>query len=830
MANEKKDITVFAETNFRNMRRKFGIKPDDRRRHMYVVGKTGMGKSTLLENMIIDDIRKGRGVAVVDPHGDLAEQILAFIPKTRINDVIYFNPADTQYPVAFNILESVGDDYKHLVAYGLVGVFKKIWADSWGPRMEYILTNTILVLLDYPGSTLLGVMRVLVDKSYRKKVVAKVTDPVVKTFWADEFSNYSEKFRTEAIAPIQNKVGQFLSSSIIRNIVGQSKSTIEMRQIMDEQKILIMNLSKGRVGEENSALLGAMMITKLQIAAMSRVDIPEKDRIDFYLYVDEFQNFATDSFAGILSEARKYRLNLIMAHQYIEQLGDEVKYAVFGNVGTMLIFRIGANDALEIEPEFGPQFVAQDIVNLNKYNFIIRLMIDGIATEPFSAIGLPPVSSEEASSADKVIKVSRERYARPQEIVEDRIIRWSGVEIIKKPVEEKKDSEPDADDQDQDEMDDDLSSFVDQTTERPLETEQDESVFDAPVNTAGMIPDLPTAEEIASSSIATSQNNGSEIITESVEMEQPQGVNIGSPDTPLFAPANFIPGEDEFIPATIPDEPKEVIQEVSIKKAEVQIVPDAMKVEDKPVQEVVVDLEEDVDGVLSDKKKINFIQTDLSDKDESAVDSNKPVVSLFDLRHGNAPTVNFSGGSVKDSKAKNRDNKQDEQKNRDTTEQSKSGQDKRVDNTVHKEETERKNDRQKEVREDIKINNQEKPNQQSNVASQDQRNGSESSSVEQLQPKKKRKRNRKRNRNRESESIQEPRQQNNRDQKSSEDPKPINQSQQQAGDRQPSQSQHSQGSQLVPENKQEKKHEDNQSDKSSDDGDATTKISLDDFI
>jgi len=422
------EITVFAETNFRNQRRKFGIKLDDRRRHMYLVGKTGMGKSTLLENMIVNDIRAGRGVALVDPHGDLAEAVLQFIPNNRVNDVIYFNPADTQFPVAFNILESVGEDYKHLVAYGLVGVFKKIWADSWGPRMEYIMTNTILALLDYPGSTLLGVMRMLVDKAYRKKVVTKLTDPVVKTFWTDEFANYTEKFRTEAIAPIQNKVGQFLSSAIIRNIVGQSKSTIEMREIMDNQKILIMNLSKGRVGEENSALLGAMMITKLQIAAMSRVDIPESERKDFYLYVDEFQNFATDSFAGILSEARKYRLCLIMAHQYFEQLGDVVKAAVFGNVGTMIIFRVGASDAAELELEFAPQFLPADIVNLKKYCFCMRLMVDGVATEPFSAIGLPPVTGT-TDNSQKVIRVSRERYARPQNLVEDRIIRWSGVEV-----------------------------------------------------------------------------------------------------------------------------------------------------------------------------------------------------------------------------------------------------------------------------------------------------------------------------------------------------------------------------------------------------------------
>ncbi|MBU0732233.1 type IV secretion system DNA-binding domain-containing protein [Patescibacteria group bacterium] len=425
---DNKEITIFGETNYRNQRRKFGIMQDDRRRHAYIVGKTGMGKSTMIENMVIDDIRKGNGLAIVDPHGDLAEKIIKFIPPERTNDVIYFNPADIENPVAFNILENINPDYKHLIAYGLVGVFKKIWADSWGPRMEYILTNTILALIEYPGATLLGLMRMLVDKTYRKKVVSKVTDPVVKTFWTDEFSNYSEKFRTEAIAPIQNKVGQFIASSIIRNIVGQSKSSFDPREIMDEGKILIMNLSKGRVGEENSALLGAMMITKIQLAAMSRVDVPEEERRDFYLYVDEFQNFATEAFANILSEARKYRLSLVLAHQYIEQLSDEVRAAVFGNVGTMIAFRVGANDAEELEKEMAPAFTAQNLVNIEKYNFFLKLMINGVSSSPFSAIGLPPATGG-VGNDEKIIRVSRERFAKPRAIVEDRILRWSGVEM-----------------------------------------------------------------------------------------------------------------------------------------------------------------------------------------------------------------------------------------------------------------------------------------------------------------------------------------------------------------------------------------------------------------
>ncbi len=422
---EENEITVFAETNFRNSYRRFGIKTDDRRRHMYLIGKTGMGKSTVLENMIINDIMAGRGVALVDPHGDLAEKIMDYIPTNRINDVIYFNPADIDYPIAFNVVEQVDPHLRHLVASGLIGVFNKLWADSWGPRLEYILRNTILAILDYPGSTLLAVTRMLSDKNFRKKVIEKIKDPVVKSFWVNEFAGYAASFASEAVSPIQNKVGQFLSSSLIRNIVGQVKSSIDPREIMDQGKILILNLSKGRIGEDNSALLGAMMITKIQLAAMSRVELPEKERKDFYLYIDEFQNFATDSFANILSEARKYRLNLIMAHQYIEQLGETIEAAVFGNIGTLVVFRVGAADAEELVKEFLPVFTEEDLVNLPKYEFYIKLMIDGIASDPFSARGLSPLSEEEKTdNREKVIKVSRERYAKQRAIVEDKISRW----------------------------------------------------------------------------------------------------------------------------------------------------------------------------------------------------------------------------------------------------------------------------------------------------------------------------------------------------------------------------------------------------------------------
>lgn len=424
MTNEDQ-ITVFGETSYRSQTRKFGIKTDDRRRHMYFIGKTGMGKSTILENMIVEDMRAGRGVAVVDPHGDLAEKIIQYVPTDRINDVIYFNPADMEFPIAFNVIEQVEPHLRHLVASGLIGVFQKLWADSWGPRLEYILRNAILAILDYPGSTLLGVTRLLADKKFRKKVIEKIQDPVVKAFWVNEFASYADKFASEAVSPIQNKVGQFLSSSLMRNIVGQVKSSINLREVMDSKKILILNLSKGRIGEDNSSLLGAMMITKIQLAAMSRVDIPEHERQDFYLYIDEFQNFTTESFANILSEARKYKLNLIMAHQYVEQLGEKVEAAVFGNVGTMVVFRVGAADAEELVKEFTPVFTEEDMVNLPKYHFYIKLMIDGITSNPFSAKGLAPLSAaEKTDNVEKVIRVSRERYAKSKEIVEEKIMRW----------------------------------------------------------------------------------------------------------------------------------------------------------------------------------------------------------------------------------------------------------------------------------------------------------------------------------------------------------------------------------------------------------------------
>ena len=420
------DINFFAETTFRNQRKKFGIKVDDRRRHMYLIGKTGMGKTAAMQNMAIQDIQDGKGVGFVDPHGEAAEEILDFIPSSRVNDVIYFNPADIDFPIAFNIMEKVDLEHRHLVASGLMGVFKKIWPDVWSARMEYILNNSILALLEYSDATLLGVNRMLADVDYRKKVVDRITDPVVKSFWVQEFARYNQRYEQEATAAIQNKIGQFISNPLIRNIIGQVRSSLDMRKVMDEKKILILNLSKGRVGEDNSRLLGALLITKLQLAAMSRVDIPEQKRQDFYLYVDEFQNFATESFTNILSEARKYRLDLILGHQYISQMEETVRDAVFGNMGTIVSFRVGAEDAEFLEKEFAPEFNANDLVNLGKYNVYLKLMIDGITSSAFSAETLPPFPKPEKSNREKIIKISRERYSVFREIIEGKIAKWTG--------------------------------------------------------------------------------------------------------------------------------------------------------------------------------------------------------------------------------------------------------------------------------------------------------------------------------------------------------------------------------------------------------------------
>ncbi|MGC9031447.1 MAG: CxxC-x17-CxxC domain-containing protein [Minisyncoccia bacterium] len=425
-------INFIGYTTFRQQYKKFGIKLDDRRRHVYIIGKTGMGKSELLKNMAIQDIVSGRGIAFLDPHGDIAQDLLDFVPKERIKDTIYFNPADLDFPISFNVMENVDPEKEHLIASGLMDVFKKIWPDVWSARMEYILYNTILALLEYPKSTLLGINRMLADPEYRAKIVGNLQDPVIKSFWVNEFSRYNQRYEVEATAAIQNKIGQFIATPLIRNIVGQEESTIDIRQIMDEGKILIVNLSKGKIGEDVSRLLGGLLVTKLQLAAMSRVNIPEEERKDFFLYVDEFQNFATESFANILSEARKYRLSLILAHQYIAQLEEKVRDAIFGNVGTIICFRIGSEDAEVLETEFSPTLKKEDLINLSKFNIYIKLMVDGITGVPFSAITLPPPKKPEKSFKEEIIKNTREKYGKFRQEVEEKIALWAGDYIIPK--------------------------------------------------------------------------------------------------------------------------------------------------------------------------------------------------------------------------------------------------------------------------------------------------------------------------------------------------------------------------------------------------------------
>ncbi|MEK7177187.1 MAG: type IV secretory system conjugative DNA transfer family protein [Patescibacteria group bacterium] len=420
-------VTYFAETDSRHNRNKFGIKAEDRSKHVYVIGKTGMGKSTLLENMAIQDIQNGNGIAFIDPHGGTAEKLLEYIPKERAKDVLYFAPFDMEHPVSFNVMEDVGASKRHLVVNGLMSVFEKIWEDAWSARMAYILQNTLLALLEYPGATLLAVNRMYTDKEFRNKVVANVTDVSVKSFWIDEYAKYTDKYAQEATPAIQNKIGQFAGNPLIRNIIGQPKSSFNLREIMDEKKIMIVNLSKGRVGEGNARLLGSMLITKLYLAAMSRSDEKSSNLAklpQFYLFVDEFQSFADRSFTDILSESRKYKLNLTIAHQYIEQMDEEVRDAVFGNVGTMIVFRVGAYDADVLEKEFAPVFTAEDLVNLGLRQIYLKLMIDSVTSQPFSATTLAPIKLPEASYVDEIIEHSRKAFSRPRADVEKSITDW----------------------------------------------------------------------------------------------------------------------------------------------------------------------------------------------------------------------------------------------------------------------------------------------------------------------------------------------------------------------------------------------------------------------
>ncbi|GIK84509.1 MAG: hypothetical protein BroJett025_11310 [Patescibacteria group bacterium] len=407
----KRDINVFAKTEFKNKEVIYGLKRSDRRRHMYVIGKTGTGKSTLLANMAINDLKNDEGMCVIDPHGDLVETLLNYIPKRRINDVIYFDPSDTERTVKLNLFEGENVVHRELIASGIVSVFKKLYAYSWGPRLEYILRNSLLTLLKTDQARLSDVLDLLVNQKFRDGIVEKLDDPILKSFWVDEYDKMLPKQRTESIASILNKVGQFVSSPLVRNIVNARKSSFSIEDAMSEGKILLVNLSQGKLGEDNATLLGSMLITKIQLAAMGRVNLPEEERKDFYLYVDEFQNFATDSFTKILSEARKYRLDLILANQYIAQIPEEVQKAIFGNCGSMVSFVMGADDASVFTKEFGSRYSQEDLVSLSRYQIINKLSIDNIVSKPFPALTLPLATSSNLGK-DKVVQVSRERYAK----------------------------------------------------------------------------------------------------------------------------------------------------------------------------------------------------------------------------------------------------------------------------------------------------------------------------------------------------------------------------------------------------------------------------------
>jgi len=413
-------VTPFAITNYRDIRKRFGIRQKNRRGHMYIIGKTGTGKSTLIENMVISDIETGNGLALIDPHGDLAEDVLNYVPRRRINDVIYFNPADTEYPIAFNPLAKVSPEYHHLVTSGLISVFKKVWRDFWGPRLEHILRHCLLTLLERPDSTLLDIPRLLTNKDFRDTILQNITQEQVKEFWLFEFDKYSAWMRAEATSPILNKVSQFLTSAPLRNIVGQKKNTFRFRKVMDEGGIFIANLAKGKIGEDNCSLLGAMLVTQIQLAALSRADLLENKRRPFYVYVDEMHNFITLSFADILSEARKYGLNLILSHQYIEQLDEKIGAAIFGNVGTIISFRVGAEDARYLAREFHPVFDETDIVNLPNYNIYLRLLINGITSRAFSATTFGPPERKRLYKGE-IIQASRKRYAKLRKDAETKI-------------------------------------------------------------------------------------------------------------------------------------------------------------------------------------------------------------------------------------------------------------------------------------------------------------------------------------------------------------------------------------------------------------------------
>jgi len=419
----EKEVLSFGLTNYHNQQTPFGLLRRDRARHLYVVGKSGTGKSKLLEQLIATDIKEGKGICVMDPHGDLVDAVIKHVPKERVNDVIYFNPMDTEYPIAFNPMQAVTPELKLRVTIGFIEIFEKLFGANWTPRLEHVLRQTTLALLDSKGTTVFSILKMLSDKNYRQKIVAKIEDSVVKNFWVNEFAAWSEKFDNEAITPLLNKVGQLVSTNLIRNIIGQPFNTFDIRQVMDNQKIMLVKLNKGLLGEENAQILGAMMITKIQQAALERADTPEEERKSFYLYVDEFQYFATKTFAEILSEARKYRLSLTVAHQYMGQLNDYVRTTIFGNIGTIISFRVGAEDGAILEQEFNPVFKVRDIINLAVREFYIKMSVKGETRDAFSGTTMDCITPTQHFK-DEVVEFSRKTFTKPKAEVEDLLRKW----------------------------------------------------------------------------------------------------------------------------------------------------------------------------------------------------------------------------------------------------------------------------------------------------------------------------------------------------------------------------------------------------------------------
>jgi hypothetical protein len=417
------DLTILGKRDGWAEPQPFGISKVDSRRHLYVIGQTGSGKTTLLRNLILQHIAAGDGVGIIDPHGDLAEELLNHIPPARCHHLCYFNPGDLDFPVAFNPLADVPVDERHLAAAGIVKSFKNIWKDSWGPRLEHILHSAVSTLLECSGNSLLGVSRLLTDDAFRTKLLRQVSDPFLRDFWLNEYEAYDQRFRREAIAPVQNKIGQFLLNPVIRNIVGQAKNRISFPFMMDESRIFVANPAKGRVGDEKANLLGALLVTQFHLAAMSRAKQPEESRRDFFLFVDEFQNFATDAFADMLAESRKYRLSLTLSHQYIDQLTPPVRQAVFGNAGTLVCFRVGHSDAEALQGELGPEIPSREYVNLRRFETLVKLLEDGEPRGPFRGTTLPPLEIA-TGRREKLIAHSRQRFSVPRAIVEAKHNKW----------------------------------------------------------------------------------------------------------------------------------------------------------------------------------------------------------------------------------------------------------------------------------------------------------------------------------------------------------------------------------------------------------------------